>query len=41
MPTTIIDGADMIKLAERELLAPLDEEARRLVSNGRATRPRW
>jgi putative membrane protein len=28
----IIDGADMIKLAERELLAPLDEEARRLVS---------
>src|SRR6478735_2036658 len=28
----IIDGADMIKLAERELMAPLDEEARRLVS---------
>src|SRR2546430_9067833 len=28
----IIDGADMIKLAERELLAPLDDEARRLVS---------
>jgi putative membrane protein len=29
----IIDGADMIKLAERELMAPLDQEARRLVSN--------
>lgn len=28
----IIDGADMIRLAERELMAPLDEEARRLVS---------
>ncbi|NPU69584.1 TIGR01620 family protein [Bradyrhizobium sp. 83012] len=28
----IIDGADMIKLAERELMAPLDVEARRLVS---------
>src|SRR4029079_17214701 len=28
----IIDGADMIKLAERALMAPLDEEARRLVS---------
>jgi putative membrane protein len=28
----IIDGADMIKMAERELMAPLDEEARRLVS---------
>ena len=28
----IIDGADMIKLAERELMAPLDEEARRLIS---------
>ena len=28
----IIDGADMIKLAERELMGPLDEEARRLVS---------
>ena len=28
----IIDGADMIKLAERELMAPLDQEARRLVS---------
>ena len=28
----IIDGADMIKLAERELMAPLDREARRLVS---------
>jgi putative membrane protein len=29
----IIDGADMIKLAERELMTPLDREARRLVSN--------
>ena len=28
----IIDGADMIKLAERELMTPLDDEARRLVS---------
>jgi putative membrane protein len=28
----IIDGADMIKLAERELMSPLDQEARRLVS---------
>jgi putative membrane protein len=28
----IINGADMIKLAERELMSPLDEEARRLVS---------
>lgn len=28
----IIDGADMIRLAERELLTPLDVEARRLVS---------
>lgn len=28
----IIDGADMIKLAERELMSPLDAEARRLVS---------
>jgi putative membrane protein len=28
----IIDGADMIKLAERELMMPLDQEARRLVS---------
>jgi len=28
----IIDGADMIKLAERELMSPLDEDARRLVS---------
>jgi putative membrane protein len=30
----IIDGADMIKLAERELMTPLDQEARRLVSVG-------
>jgi putative membrane protein len=29
----IIDGADMIKLAERELMAPIDAEARRLVSS--------
>jgi putative membrane protein len=28
----IIDGADMIRLAERELMTPLDAEARRLVS---------
>lgn len=28
----IIDGADMVRLAERELMTPLDEEARRLVS---------
>jgi putative membrane protein len=28
----IIDGADMIRLAERELMSPLDAEARRLVS---------
>jgi putative membrane protein len=28
----IIDGADLIKLAERELMTPLDLEARRLVS---------
>ena len=29
----IIDGADLIRLAERELMTPLDEEARRLVSS--------
>ena len=28
----IIDGADLIRLAERELMTPLDEEARRLVA---------
>lgn len=28
----IIDGADMIRLAERELMTPLDQEARRIVS---------
>jgi putative membrane protein len=29
----IIDGADMIRLAERELMTPLDQEARHLVSS--------
>jgi putative membrane protein len=29
----IIDGADMIRLAERELMTPLDQEAQRLVSS--------
>jgi putative membrane protein len=29
----IIDGADMIRLAERELMTPLDQEARRIVSS--------
>ncbi|MCC7348068.1 MAG: TIGR01620 family protein, partial [Variibacter sp.] len=29
----IIDGADMVRLAERELMPVLDEEARRLVTN--------
>jgi len=28
----IIDGADLIRLAERELMTPLDQEARRMVS---------
>jgi putative membrane protein len=28
----IIDGRDLVQLAERDLMAPLDEEARRLVS---------
>jgi putative membrane protein len=28
----IIDGADMLRLAERELMTPLDREARRLIS---------
>lgn len=28
----IIDGADLVRLAERELMAPLDEDARRLIS---------
>ena len=31
--TEIIDGADLIRLAERELMGPLDAEARRMVSN--------
>ena len=29
----IIDGADLIRLAERELMTPLDHEARRLISS--------
>ena len=29
----IIDGADMLRLAERTLMAPLDQEARRLISS--------
>ena len=29
----IIDGADLVRLAERELMPPLDEEARRLVAS--------
>ncbi len=29
----IIDGADLIRLAERELMAPLDEDAKRLISS--------
>jgi putative membrane protein len=29
----IIDGADLIRLAERELMTPLDSEARRLISS--------
>jgi putative membrane protein len=28
----IIDGADLIRIAERELMSPLDQEARRLIS---------
>ncbi|MFL4999478.1 MAG: TIGR01620 family protein, partial [Xanthobacteraceae bacterium] len=28
----IIDGADLVRLAERELMAPLDQDARRLVA---------
>jgi putative membrane protein len=31
--TEIIDGADLIRLAERELMGPLDAEARRMVMN--------
>ena len=29
----IIDGADLIRLAERELMTPLDQQARRLISS--------
>jgi putative membrane protein len=29
----IIDGADMLRIAEREIMAPLDQEARRLISS--------
>jgi putative membrane protein len=29
----IIDGADLVRLAERELMTPLDQEARRLISS--------
>ena len=29
----IIDGRDLVLLTERELMAPLDQEARRLISN--------
>ena len=29
----IIDGADLVRLAERELMAPLDDQARRLVAS--------
>ncbi len=32
-PDDIIDGADLVRLAERELMTPLDQEARRLVSS--------
>jgi putative membrane protein len=28
----IIDGADMVRLAERELMSPLDQQARRIIS---------
>jgi putative membrane protein len=28
----IIDGADLVRLSERELMTPLDEEARRLIA---------
>src|SRR5262249_60869885 len=30
--TEIIDGADLVRLAERELMGPLDDAARRLVA---------
>jgi putative membrane protein len=32
----IIDGSDMVRLAERELMAPLDQQARKLVSTAAA-----
>ena len=37
-PDEIIDGADLMHIAERELMAPLDREARRLVVGSGAAR---
>ena len=33
LSSDIIDGADMLRLAERELMSPLDQEARRMISS--------